>query len=48
VLEKNGFRREGFAPGYLRINGAWEDHLIYAITTEDPRPADRGGAPPPG
>jgi ribosomal-protein-alanine N-acetyltransferase len=36
VLEKNGFRREGLAPRYLRINGEWEDHLIFARTAEDP------------
>jgi [ribosomal protein S5]-alanine N-acetyltransferase len=48
VLEKNRFRREGFAPRYLRINGAWEDHVIYAITAEDGRPAAPGGAPRPG
>jgi ribosomal-protein-alanine N-acetyltransferase len=35
VLERNGFRREGLAPDYLRINGAWEDHLIFARTAED-------------
>jgi ribosomal-protein-alanine N-acetyltransferase len=35
VLEKNGFRREGLAPHYLRINGEWEDHLIFARTVED-------------
>ena len=35
VLEKNGFRREGLAPRYLRINGEWEDHLIFARTAED-------------
>ena len=35
VLEKNGFRREGLAPHYLRINGEWEDHLIFARTAED-------------
>jgi len=35
VLEKNRFRREGMAPSYLRINGAWEDHLIFARTAED-------------
>lgn len=32
VLQKAGFRLEGRAPHYLRINGAWEDHDIYAIT----------------
>ncbi len=30
VLEKNGFREEGYAVGYLCINGVWEDHLIFA------------------
>jgi len=35
VLEKNGFRREGMAKDYLRIDGKWEDHLIYAITVEE-------------
>jgi [ribosomal protein S5]-alanine N-acetyltransferase len=35
VLEKAGFRREGLAPNYLRINDKWEDHHIYAITLED-------------
>ncbi|HXJ63331.1 MAG TPA: GNAT family protein [Actinomycetota bacterium] len=39
VLEKNGFRREGLAPRYLRINGEWEDHLIFARTVEDAAPA---------
>ena len=32
VLEKNGFREEGYAVGYLCINGVWEDHRIYART----------------
>ncbi len=35
VLEKAGFRREGLAERYLRINGVWEDHILYAITRED-------------
>lgn len=37
VLEKSGFRREGLARNYLRIQGKWEDHFIYAITQEDRR-----------
>lgn len=32
LLERCGFVREGFAKDYLRINGAWRDHYIYAIT----------------
>jgi ribosomal-protein-alanine N-acetyltransferase len=34
VLEKNGFREEGYAVGYLCINGVWEDHRIFARTAE--------------
>ena len=31
VLEKAGFTREGQAKAYLRINGAWRDHLLFGI-----------------
>jgi [ribosomal protein S5]-alanine N-acetyltransferase len=41
LLEKVGFTREGFARRYLRINGVWQDHFLYAMLTEDPRPAAR-------
>ncbi|MCT8970342.1 GNAT family N-acetyltransferase [Microbaculum marinisediminis] len=41
LLEKVGFTREGFARRYLRINGVWQDHLLYAMLSEDPRPAVR-------
>jgi [ribosomal protein S5]-alanine N-acetyltransferase len=34
VLEKNGFREEGYAVGYLCINGIWEDHRIFARIRE--------------
>lgn len=34
VVEKAGFVREGFSENYLQIHGNWEDHFIYAITTE--------------
>lgn len=34
VLERNGFREEGYAVDYLKINGAWEDHRIYARTAD--------------
>jgi len=34
VLEKNGFRREGHAPRYLKLAGRWEDHDIFAITND--------------
>lgn len=41
VLEKAGFRREGFAPHYLRIDGRWRDHHLYATTVEDRRTSRR-------
>lgn len=36
LLEKLGFRREGVARGYLKINGVWRDHLLYAVVGDDP------------
>lgn len=30
LLERSGFRREGYAREYLCINGLWQDHLLYA------------------
>lgn len=30
VLEKNGFEREGQARRYLKINGSWQDHVLFA------------------
>jgi ribosomal-protein-alanine N-acetyltransferase len=35
VLEKAGYRREGSAARYLCIAGAWEDHVLFAVTTEE-------------
>ena len=37
LLEKTGFRREGYARQYLCINGIWQDHLLYAQLRSDPR-----------
>lgn len=34
VLEKAGFRHEGLSKKYLKINGSWEDHELFAITAE--------------
>ena len=36
LLEKTGFRREGYAREYLCINGVWADHLLYARLKDDP------------
>jgi [ribosomal protein S5]-alanine N-acetyltransferase len=30
VLEKTGFQREGLLKSYLKINGEWQDHLLFA------------------
>ena len=35
VVEKLDLRCEGLAERYLEINGKWEDHLRYAITSEE-------------
>jgi [ribosomal protein S5]-alanine N-acetyltransferase len=35
VLEKARFQREGLARRYLRINGAWQDHLLFACLSDD-------------
>lgn len=29
LLEKAGFEREGYARAYLKINGAWRDHMLF-------------------
>jgi ribosomal-protein-alanine N-acetyltransferase len=38
LLEGAGFRREGFARAYLRINGTWQDHVLYGLLESDPLP----------
>lgn len=40
VLEKAGFEREGLLRSYLRINGFWQDHYLYARIADD-RPGER-------
>ena len=35
VVEKLGLRNEGVAERYLEINGVWEDHVRYAMTSEE-------------
>ena len=35
VLETSGFAREGLAQSYLKINGRWEDHLLYGRVADD-------------
>ncbi|MGH6848884.1 MAG: GNAT family N-acetyltransferase [Methylocella sp.] len=38
LLERTGFTREGYARSYLRINGVWQDHLLYGLLETDPAP----------
>ena len=40
VLEKTGFELEGQARAYLKINGAWADHLLFGVVNDG---AGRGG-----
>ncbi len=35
LLEQVGFHHEGVARAYLKINGAWRDHVLYAIVRGD-------------
>ena len=35
LLERTGFTREGLARRYLKINGVWQDHLLYALLEGD-------------
>ena len=35
VVAKLGFREEGYLVRYLDIDGAWRDHVTYALTVED-------------
>jgi ribosomal-protein-alanine N-acetyltransferase len=34
VLRKSGFTPIGVAPGYLRIAGEWQDHLLFQLLNE--------------
>jgi len=43
VLEKSGFRQEGYARAYLKINGTWADHLLFGLLEDE---IDRGGRTP--
>jgi ribosomal-protein-alanine N-acetyltransferase len=46
VLEKAGFRREGLLRSYLKINGLWQDHYLYALIAGDRQsPKERNAIP---
>lgn len=35
LLKKSGFAEEGYARRYLKINGVWRDHLLFALLSDD-------------
>jgi ribosomal-protein-alanine N-acetyltransferase len=35
VVEKLGLRREGYYERFLDIDGAWRDHVAFAVTAEE-------------
>ena len=41
LVERLGFKLEGFSPRYLRVAGQWRDHQHWALAVEDW--SERGG-----
>lgn len=37
LLKRSGFTEEGYARSYLKINGRWQDHVLFAIIADDLR-----------
>ena len=35
MVEKLGFREEAYHVRYMHIDGAWRDHIGYAMTSEE-------------
>jgi [ribosomal protein S5]-alanine N-acetyltransferase len=41
LLVRAGFEREGFAKAYLKINGRWEDHILWGYELSKQPPTER-------
>lgn len=43
LVQRLGFRREGYSPRYLKIGNRWRDHVRFAIVADEftPRPRRR-------
>ena len=41
LVERAGFRLEGYSERYLKVSGRWRDHERWAITAEDWRAINR-------
>ena len=35
LVKRAGFKKEGYSPRYLKINGRWRDHERWALLAED-------------
>lgn len=40
LIKRLGFRREGYSPRYLKIDGDWRDHERWALLAEEAKPSD--------
>jgi [ribosomal protein S5]-alanine N-acetyltransferase len=41
VLERNGFVKEGLARSYLKIDGRWQDHVLFGLVAGAQADAER-------